>query len=193
MALSTPGALRIGQQIIVPNDAESLEAAAAPTAATTPLPMEVGALYFGASPTGGLWALGEVTNPGPETLEGVKVAVSLLDAAGQALSKGETLVELDMLEPGDSGPFALMFSPPPPAFASYLAEAVSAYPAYVGGYYRDLDVVDASGEGERYRAYRVSGRLAQRRARGCCGCQCCRRSLRRLGSCHRFPQRCTGS
>ncbi len=149
--------LRVSQEIVIPIDDESLLTAGAPTPAPTPLPLEFGKVYFGNDERGGLWALGDVTNPGTEPLEGIRVSVTLLDDANQPLAERESLIANDLLEPGEVSPFGLFFSDPPEQFTSYRTQTISAYPAQVGFYYRDLVVKDIGIESERYFTYHVSG------------------------------------
>ncbi len=159
--ISDPRLLQVGQQIFVPAPTVAVEAVAgaSPTPISTPLPVTVGAVYFGTDAGGGLWALGEVTNPGADPLEGVKVALALLDDSGGQLAAGESLTQLDVLPAGGKSPFAVYFPTPPARFASYIAQVGSAYPAHIGSFYLDLSASDVTGEGERNHAYTVHGAI----------------------------------
>ena len=44
-------------------------------------------------------------------------------------------------------------------FARYRVFPLRALPAYVGSYYRDLEVADLKWEGERYASYTITGRV----------------------------------
>lgn len=150
--------LRVNQEIVIPIDDESLLAAGTPTPKPTPLPLEFSKVYFGNDERGGLWALGEVTNPGTEPLEGIRVSVTLLDDSNQPVAVRESLIANNLLEPGETSPYGLFFSNNPPEnFSSYQAQTISAYPAHVGFYYRDLVVVDSVVDSERYFTYHVRG------------------------------------
>ncbi len=101
----------------------------------------------------GLWGLGEVKNPGDQPLEGVRIGLQLLDEAGQVLAEGETPIAISLLEAGAFSPFGVRFEQPPSDFANYFAYTLTAYPVHPGVYYRDLQVVEVQGEGERYYTY----------------------------------------
>lgn len=154
-----PRRLQVGQQLFIPSPQETAPADATLTPVTTPMPVVMGGVHFGSSPTGGLWALGEVTNPITAPLEGVRLGLSLLDDEGAALASGEALAQTEVITPGGSSPFGIYLDSPPATFASYLLQVISAYPAHLGAYYLDLRTADVVGEGERYEAYRVQGRV----------------------------------
>lgn len=157
--ITDPRLLRIGQTLIIPPEEGDETALAGPTATPTPMPVEISQLTFNHAPTGEWWVLGEVYNPNAEPLEQVVVQVVLLDDEEQEIGRGEAFVELDLVEPGGKVPFALQIAASQPAFASYQAMAISAVPAYVGSYYRDLEVRDVTAESERYATYRLTGRV----------------------------------
>lgn len=157
--IEDPRRLQVGQALIIPQEAEA-QAESKPTPTPTPLPFAVENLTFARAPTGGMWCLGEVLNTAGVDIEQVQVAISLLDDEGQVVASAANLVEMDLLAPGQRSPFALLFSQAPRQFAGYQATPLSAVPAHVGGYYRDLVVQDARGEGERYAVYRVEGKVA---------------------------------
>jgi LysM repeat protein len=151
-----PRLLQVGQQLIVPGPEEEEEAVnTTPTA--TPLPLLVENVYFSESSIGGLWVLGEVRNDNATALEQVRVAVTLLDEQDQEIGQAESLVALDLVESGGRAPFAILFGSAPGRFDRYRAAAVSAVPAYIGSYYRDLEVRNIVAEGERYASYTVTG------------------------------------
>ena len=160
--IADPRLLQVGQQIFVPAPTVVVEAVAgaSPTPVSTPMPVTVGPIHFGTDAAGGLWALGEVSNPGTEPLEGVMVVVSLLDSAGQELATGEALTQLDVLDRDGKSPFGVYFPSPPAAFARYIAQVSGALPAHIGSYYLDLVTNEVTGEGERYHAYTVRGTLS---------------------------------
>ena len=64
---------------------------------------------------------------------------------------------LDLVDVDERAPFAILFGSAPPNFDQYQAYTVSAVPAYVGSYYRDLTVEDIKLESERYASYTVTG------------------------------------
>jgi LysM repeat protein len=156
--IEDPRRLQVGQALIIPQEEEA-QAASEPTPTPTPLPFTVENMTFARAPTGGLWCLGEVLNTSDVDIEQVQVAVNLLDDKAQIIASASNFVEMDLLAPGQRSPFAILFSQPPSQFASYQTTPLSAVPAHVGGYYRDLAVQEARGEGERYAVYRVEGKV----------------------------------
>ncbi len=155
--ITDPRTLRVGQEIRIPTDPDAQLGAGTPTLEPTPLPVEIGPVYFGAENSGGLWGLGEVKNPGEQALEGIRIGLQLLDADGQTLAEGETPIALNLLEPGATSPFGIRFDQPPADFANYFSYSLKAYPAHLGSYYRDLQVLGVQGEGERNYAFRLTG------------------------------------
>lgn len=153
-----PRLLQVGQQLVIPRPEEiEDEASANSTPTPTPLPMQAENVYLNDTKIGGLWVLGEMFNPGADALEQVRVGVTLLDENDQQLATAEGLVAVDLVDPGARAPFALTFGESPGAFARYRVYALHAVPAYVGSYYRDLEVLDVESEGERYASYTVTG------------------------------------
>ncbi|RLT43223.1 MAG: LysM peptidoglycan-binding domain-containing protein [Chloroflexi bacterium] len=152
-----PRTLQIGQQLVIPLPEDEQEELANATPTPTPLPITVQNVHFSETTIGGLWVLGEVQNSSGQPLEQVRVAVALLDKEEVEIGRASGLVALDLLEVNDKAPFALLFGTVPSQFARYLTFPVSALPAYVGSYYRDLVVENVESEGERYAAYTVTG------------------------------------
>lgn len=150
-----PRSLQVGQQLIIPSKREEAAADATPT--PTPLPITVENVHFNETTIGGLWVLGEVHNDSGQPLEQVRVAVSLLGEDDQKIAQADGLVALDLVDVDERAPFAIVFGAVPERFERYQAFPLSAVPAYVGSYYRDLVVENVEGEGERYAAYTVHG------------------------------------
>lgn len=153
-----PRTLQIGQQLIIPRPEESAEAAAA-TPTPTPLPVAIENIYLNNTTIGNLWVLGEVYNNSTVALEQVEVAVVLLDEQQKELGRQVSFVALALVDPEQRAPFAILFEPPVPSFASYQVVVVRAVPAYVGSYYRDLQVTLGESDHERYASYTVQGTL----------------------------------
>lgn len=151
-----PRTLQIGQQLIIPREEEEAVAADA-TPTPTPLPVAVENLHFSENPIGGLWVMGEVYNNTGTALEQVRVGITLVDAQGTAIAETQGLVALDLVDVEERAPFALLFGTEPGEFEQFQAYAVSAVPAYVGSYYRDLAVEEIETESERYASYTVTG------------------------------------
>lgn len=152
-----PRTLQVGQQLIIPSPEEEQEEAANATPTPTPIPITAQNVYFSQTNIGGLWALGEVLNDSGTALEQIRVAVVLLDDADQEIGRASGLVALDLVDAGQTAPFAILFGEAPGRFARYRAFPISAVPAYVGGYYRDLVVENIKADGERYASYTVQG------------------------------------
>ncbi len=151
-----PRTLQIGQQLIIPREEED-EVAVDATPTPTPLPVTVEHLHFTENAIGGLWVMGEVYNNTGTALEQVRVGVTLLDAQGGAVAQGQGLVALDLVDVEERAPFAILFGEEPGEFEQFQAYPVSAVPAYVGSYYRDLAVEEVQTESERYASYTVTG------------------------------------
>ena len=154
-----PRSLRVGQELIIPASSDDVEAGVEPTATSTPLPYAIENIFFAATPLGGLWCFGEVVNRTTLPLEGVNLAISLLDGDDQVLSRVQGAPVADLVEASGRAPFALLFASAPASFASYLAEPLTAMPAYLGSYYRDLEVRTTEGSGSNFGIYQVSGQV----------------------------------
>ncbi len=150
--------LQIGQQLIIPRE-EELEAEANTTPTATPMPLAVENLHFSETPIGGLWVLGEVVNTSGVALEQVRVGVTLLDESGAPMIEASSLAALDLVDVDERAPFAVLFGTMPGKFDQYRAYALSAVPAYVGSYYRDLNVGEIEVRSDRYASYTVTGKV----------------------------------
>lgn len=158
--IADPRRLQVGQQIFIPPPpAPQPVGELSPTPVSTPLPVTIGPVYFGHSPTGGLWLLGEVSNPGEQPLEGVRLRALLRGDDGAILAEGETPAALEVIRPRERSPFGVYFARPPQRFAGYVVETRSAFLAHVGRYYLDLLAADVAWEGDRHELYRVEGRI----------------------------------
>jgi LysM repeat protein len=156
-----PRRLQIGESLIIPQEEEeALSEESPPTPTPTPMPFRIQNLTFHRAPTGELWCLGEVFNTSDVPLEQIQVEITLLDEQKQELERASAFVQADLVEPGERAPFMVQFEGVLSPFASYRAVALGGVPAYVGSYYRDLEVREVHGAGERYAAYRVTGRIA---------------------------------
>jgi len=155
-----PRLLQIGQQLIIPRQ-EEVAAAEALTLTPTPTPLvaAVENVYFNESTIGGLSVLGEIHNTSGVPLEQVRVGVTLLDEGGAVVDTAEGLAALDLVDRDERAPFAILFGENPGDFVRYQVYPVRAVPAYVGSYYRDLEINDLQFDGERYAAYTVTGRV----------------------------------
>ncbi|MDW8318146.1 MAG: FxLYD domain-containing protein [Anaerolineae bacterium] len=152
-------ALQVGQLLLIPLAGETGPPEPTPTYTPTPLPVQVVNVYFHPSPLGELTVLGEARNASGMDLERVLVRITLFDGADRPLASGQAYTELEVLAPGERGPFAVRFAEPPQGFASYQAEVLAAAPAYTGSLHRDLRPVDVTSEETPGGALRIAGRL----------------------------------
>lgn len=153
-----PRTLQVGQQLIIPQPDETLEGSQ-PTATATPLSMQIENVYLNDTQIGNLWILGEVRNETDAPLEQVQIGANLQDANGEIVATQDVLVELDLIGVGERSPFALLFDAPHPQFERYQLSIVHAVPAYVGSYYRDLEVNRIESKQERLSGFSVNGTI----------------------------------
>jgi len=157
--ITDPRTLRVSQKILIPTNPEAQLGAGTPTPEPTPLTLEISPVHFGTENSEGLWGLGEVKNPGEAALEGIRIGLQLLDETGQILAEGEAPIVSDLLEAGASSPYGIRFDQPHDDFVNYFAYTLSAYPVHLGVYYRDLQVIDVQGAGERYYTFDLTGTI----------------------------------
>jgi hypothetical protein len=84
----------------------------------TPQPFGVRGVAFYETPVGSLWCLGEVVNTTAGSLTNVQVRVLLFDAAGGLAAAADVFADADLIPPGERSPFRILFTNPPPAWAS---------------------------------------------------------------------------
>jgi hypothetical protein len=93
----------------------------------------------------------------------VVIEASLLDGAGALLAREAAFAQLDVIQPGQSVPFAILFNTPPSSFAQYQVMAAAAVPlSDQTRYYFDLETFDLRGSPEGPATFRVSGQLRNR-------------------------------
>jgi hypothetical protein len=156
--LVNPQFLQIGQQLIIPPPEQN--PGDPPTPTPTPPPLTVNAINFQETQQGALWCLGEVSNPGSESLAEVVVEAFLYDGGGVLLAREAAFTQLDVIRPGEAVPFAILFDTPPGDFAQYHVMAVSGVPIpEQARYYFDLEPFDLNGAQVDISTYRVSGQL----------------------------------
>lgn len=102
-----PNALSIGTVLLIPVGGSISDE---PT--PTPVPLAVQQVLCYPTPEGGLWCFVLVQNDFAETLENLSVQVTLLDAAGRAVTAATAYAPLNILPPGKSMPLAVFFQPP---------------------------------------------------------------------------------
>lgn len=153
-----PRRLQIGQEIIIPRP--ETDAEQPPTPTPTPPPMTIRKLNFQQTPAGGLWASGEIHNPGSDPVSEVMVQISLFDGDGQLLASETAFPQLDVVPPGQAVSFAILFSNPPREFAQYQAVVLAGVPMSPNTrYYLDLVASDLQGQAVDAARYRVKGDL----------------------------------
>jgi len=156
-----PRFLQIGQRIIIPPSQEIPETP--PTATPTPLPIHITGINFQETAQGVLWCLGTATNPGSVALTELVIEAALLDSGGGLLAREAAFTQLDVVRPGQSVPFAILFDNPPSSFAQYQVIARAAIPlSDQTRYYFDLETFDLRGAAEGLATYRVTGQLRNR-------------------------------
>lgn len=153
-----PRTLQIGQELLIPVGLEELSDAFT-TSTPTPLSAQVQGVGVGENDIGGLWVLGEVLNTDSVPLEQIRVRFSLIDQDEQVLAETTNLAALDIVGVNKATPFVMLINDAPKSFAHYRTELLSAVPAYLGGYYLDLEIRDLQGLGEGGKPYEVSGRV----------------------------------
>ncbi len=156
--ITDPRYLQIGQKLVIPPPRVSAEDTPTPT--PTPPVLQVRAINFQPSRQGALWCLGEVANPGDRALAEVVIEASLLNEAGLVLDRAAAYTQLDVIQPGQTAPFALLFDTPPRNFAQYQVIVVSGAPiSEAARYYYQLETFDLHGSPEGLADYRITGQL----------------------------------
>jgi LysM repeat protein len=154
-----PRLLQVGQQLIIPGRDEDNGATgdAFSTPTPTPLPITVENLYFSETSLGGLWILGEIHNTSDTPLEQIRVGATLTDDQQNELAQAQSLIALDLVDVNERAPFAILIDDAPERFEQYQVVVLSAVPAFVGSYYRDLAVEQINTTSERYASYTITG------------------------------------
>jgi len=154
--IENPQLLQVGQPLVIPLREESEESMPGLLPTPTPQPVQVQNTAFYKTPVGSLWGLGEVANTTEVTLTNVQVRVTLFDAAGDPVAENDTFVAADLVPPGASSPFGLLFTTAPD-WASYQMTVVRADGA--GGLadaYVPISVIEVDGRPTESQ-FRVSG------------------------------------
>jgi LysM repeat protein len=118
--VTDPQFLQLGQELIIPTGEEATETTFGVLLPTpTPLPLEKRGIAFYETPVGSLLGLGEIVNTTGFNITNVQVRVTLFDAAGALLTEADAFVDADLIPPGERSPFRILFTAPPPTWASY--------------------------------------------------------------------------
>lgn len=156
--ITDPRFLQIDQALVIPPPEQDEETPPTPTA--TPLPLLIEAINFQETGSGALWSLGEVSNPGDVPISEVVIEVSLLDEGGVLLAREAAYTQLDVIQPGEAAPFAVLFENPPSRFAQYQIIPVTGVAlSDQARYYFDMEVFDLKGELLDVSRYRLRGQL----------------------------------
>lgn len=122
-----PELLQIGEQIIIPTGGQDGSAGAfLPT--PTPLPLAVTGPSLDWTPSGGLWALGEVLNNTETPVEDIQVSVILYDAKGAPIEVMTTWCAREIVPAGESAPFGVLFPRPDAEVVNWRAVLLRAVP-----------------------------------------------------------------
>ena len=117
--IEDPQFLSIGQELTIPTEEESADSTSNLLLPTpTPLPLGVRGIAFYETPVGSLFCFGEVVNTTASTLTNVQMRVVLFDEAGDLLTETDAFATADLVPPGERSPFGVLFTTPPPAWAS---------------------------------------------------------------------------
>lgn len=155
----SPQLLQIGQRITIPTGGQDPSAISL-LPAPTPLPLRITGLGLYRTPVGGLWALGEVFNDTGHPVEEVQVSVDLYGATGAPPATKITWCARDVIPPGESAPFGVLFSRPPADVASHQVTLLKAVPVTHGSSQHDGLSVTRHQGGPAGAVYRVTGTVS---------------------------------
>jgi murein DD-endopeptidase MepM/ murein hydrolase activator NlpD len=145
--VENPQFLQVGQRLVIPRQDEPGQNAPGQLLPTpTPQPIRIQGMGFYKTPVDSLLGLGEVANTTAVTLTNVQVRVTLLDAADEPLMETSTFVSMDLVPAGERAPFRVLFTTPPPDWASYQATVIRGQEAgAIASAYVPLSVLAAEG------------------------------------------------
>jgi hypothetical protein len=150
-----PAALQIGQDLIIPTGPQAAQANVALMPSPTPTAFTIRGLNVYRTPVGSLECLGEVFNPGGTALGNVQLQIALLDEADQILMSVPFLVAQEVILPGQSSPFRLLFTDPPASYAKFSITPLRGEAVDPGSRYALMTVnkVDGAASGSQYRVF----------------------------------------
>ena len=114
-----PAALPVGKVLIIPIGPQTGPQGNALLPSPTPTLYEIRGINVYRTPAGSLEVLGEVFNPGPDTLGSVQIQVSLQDEAGKDLVTVQPFLPRELIRPNEVAPFRVLFTEPPSTFSRY--------------------------------------------------------------------------
>ncbi len=155
-----PDLLQIGQQVIIPHDPDQPVLALGFLPSPTPLPLPLSGFGLYETPTGGVWALGEVLNETDSPIVNARINLALFGSGGTPLGTMDAWAALDIIPPGRSAPFGFLFPsiPAQPATHRLTLETAELY-TNQNSWYPDL-VVSTHEGGPAGAVYRVTGTVA---------------------------------
>ncbi len=156
-----PRSLQVGQRLVIPREV-LYQSEGTPVPTPTPVPVEPRGVHFARLSHGGLWCMGEVTNPGKFAIEDVQLRIDLLDQKGNVVATQDAHTEARVIPSGGKSPFVVSFPNAYPEFTSYRVALLRALRAHQGRYYPDVAVVDASGEPLDTGLYGITGNVENR-------------------------------
>jgi LysM repeat protein len=150
-----PATLQIGTVLIIPTSPQNAPAGNALLASPTPGTLSIRGLNVYRTPVGSLECLGEVFNPSTNALGNVQLQIALLDEADQILLSVPFYVALDVIPPGQSSPFRLLFTDPPAAYAKFSITPLRGETVDPTSRYAQMKVtkVDGAASGSQYRVF----------------------------------------
>ena len=117
--IENPQFLQVGQRLVIPiGGAETQVSPGLLLPTPTPLPFQLEGIALHETPVGSLWCMGDIVNTTGFTLTNVQVHVALFDAAGERLTEVDAFADADLIPPGERSPFRVLFTNPPPGWAT---------------------------------------------------------------------------
>ena len=118
-----PGRIQVGQRLIIPSAGISRSTGGVSAGQLLPSPTPSAYTTRGVNvyrtAAGSLECLGVVFNPGPSALNNVQLQITLFDDANKVLTSAIFFVALDIIGPGQTSPFRVLFTEPPPTFSRF--------------------------------------------------------------------------
>jgi LysM repeat protein len=148
-----PSNLPIGKVLMIPLGPQNGPQGNTLLPTPTPAPYEVRGLNVYRTPAGSLEVLGEVYNPGPDALGSVQLQITLKNEAGQDLVVAPFFVAQDLVRPGQTSPFRVLFTDPPAGYTNYAISMLRGERIDPATRYADLQVTknESAPSGQQFR------------------------------------------
>jgi LysM repeat protein len=156
-----PELLQIGQQVIIPPPTEE-DRPAGSLPSPTPIPLTIGGSAWYTTPTGGLWFLGEVINETEAPVENVRLGVTVYGQDGEILAELDNWAAADIVAPGETAPFGILFDSLPGTMATYEIRLLTSEPVTRDWVWHSALAVVASNGGFEGMVYRIQGAVRNR-------------------------------